>query len=171
MSRRLVLARAEGAHDMDFVRELFLEYAVWLRVDLCFQDFAAELAGLPGAYAPPQGGLWLARADGKVAGTIAFRPLDKTTCEMKRLWVRDEYRGLGLGRRLAVTCVRAARDAGYAAMCLDTLGHMTAARALYESLGFVEIPAYYNNPLDDVRYMRRDLAMDLITEGLPIGRP
>lgn len=171
MSRRIVLARAEGAHDMDIVRELFLEYAKWLQVDLCFQDFEAELAGLPGAYAPSQGGLWLARVDGKMAGTIAFRPLDETTCEMKRLWVRDAYRGLGLGLRLAVTCVRAARDAGYAAMCLDTLGHMTTARALYESLGFVEIPAYYDNPLDDVRYMRRDLAVDLITEGLPIGRP
>lgn len=171
MTRRIVLTRAEGAPDMDIVRDLFREYADWLRVDLCFQDFEAELAGLPGAYAPPHGGLWLARVDGKVAGTIAFRPLEEGTCEMKRLWVRDEYRRLGLGRRLAVTCVRAARDAGYAAMCLDTLGHMTTARTLYENLGFTEIPAYYDNPLDDVRTMRRDLAVDLITEGLPIGRP
>jgi carbonic anhydrase len=171
MSRRIVLARAEGEHDMDIVRELFSEYADWLQVDLCFQDFAAELANLPGSYAPPQGGLWLARVDGKVAGTIAFRPLDETTCEMKRLWMREAFRGLGVGRRLAVTCVRAARDAGYAAMCLDTLGHMTSARDLYESLGFTEIPAYYDNPLDDVRYMRRDLAVDLITEGLLPDRP
>jgi len=155
---RIVLARAEGEHDIDIVRTLFREYAEWLQVDLCFQDFDAELASLPGKYAPPGGGLWLARVDGKVAGTIAFRPLENGVCEMKRLWVRDEFRGLGLGRRLAETCVAAARDAGYTAMCLDTLGHMTSARPLYESLGFQEIPAYYDNPLDDVRYMRCEFA-------------
>ncbi|HEY5598551.1 MAG TPA: GNAT family N-acetyltransferase [Kiloniellales bacterium] len=167
--RRIVLAAAEGEHEMEIVRTLFREYADWLQVDLCFQDFAAELAGLPGAYAPPRGGLWLARVDGKVAGTIAFRPLEDRICEMKRLWVRDEFRGLGLGRRLVETCLRAARGAGYSAMCLDTLGHMTAARTLYESLGFREIPAYYTNPLDDVRYMRRELDTDPVAEDLPSG--
>ena len=156
--RRIVLAAAEGEHEMDIVRALFREYADWLQVDLCFQDFAAELAGLPGKYAPPRGGLWLARVDGKVAGTVAFRPLAEDVCEMKRLWVRADFRGIGLGRRLAQTCLAAAREAGYSAMCLDTLGHMTAARALYEDLGFREIPAYYDNPLHDVRYLRCELA-------------
>ncbi len=143
---------------MDIARTLFREYAAWLQVDLCFQDFDAELASLPGKYAPPGGGLWLARVDGQVAGTIAFRPFNGGVCEMKRLWIRDGFRGLGLGRRLAETCVTASRDAGYTAMCLDTLGHMSAARSLYESLGFREIPAYYDNPLDDVRYMRCEFA-------------
>ncbi len=167
MSRhRIVLARADEEHDMEIVRTLFREYAEWLQVDFCLQDFDTELAGLPGKYAAPGGGLWLARVDGKVAGTIAFRPLEDGVCEMKRLWVRDEFRGLGLGRRLAETCVAVARDAGYKAMCLDTLGHMTAARALYESLGFGEIPATYENPVDDVRYMRCEFAG---VAGLPTG--
>ena len=152
--RRIVLAAAQGEHDMEIARTLFLEYAEWLQVDLCFQDFEAELASLPGKYAPPGGGLWLARVDGKVAGTIAFRPFQDGICELKRFWVRGEFRRLGLGRRLAVACVAAARDCGYKAMCLDTLGQMTAARTLYEDLGFREIPAYYDNPVDDVRYMR-----------------
>jgi len=155
---RIVLARAEGEYDMEIVRTLFREYAEWLQVDFCLEDFDTELAGLPGQYAAPGGGLWLARVDGKVAGTIAFRPLEDGVCEMKRLWVRDDFRGLGLGRRLAETSVAAARDAGYEAMCLDTLGHMTAARALYESLGFSEIPATYDNLQDDVRYLRCEFA-------------
>ncbi|MHA1600644.1 MAG: GNAT family N-acetyltransferase, partial [Alphaproteobacteria bacterium] len=146
--RRIVLAAAEGEQDMEITRAWFREYAEWLQVDLCFQDFEAELANLPGKYVPPGGGLWLARVDGKLAGTIAFRPLEDGICELKRFWVRDEFRRLGLGRRLAVACVAAARDAGYKAMCLDTLGHMTAARSLYEDLGFREIPAYYDNPMD-----------------------
>lgn len=155
--RRTVIAPAEGAAEIETVRTLFLEYQRWLDVDLCFQGFDAELAGLPGAYVPPRGGLWLARVDGRVAGCLALRPLDARLCEMKRLWVREAFRGLGLGRRLAKTAIRAARAAGYTAMCLDTLGHMAAAQALYESLGFREIPAYYDNPLEDVRYLKLEL--------------
>lgn len=149
---------AQGAADMEIVRGLFLEYQDWLGVDLCFQGFEEELAALPGKYAPPEGGLWLARGGGEVAGIVGFRPLDQGLCEMKRLWVRPAFRGSGLGRRLAETAIHAARAAGYGAMCLDTLGHMTAARALYADLGFHEIPAYYDNPLDDVRYLELDLS-------------
>ena len=100
----------------------------------------------------------LARVDGRLAGCIGLRPLKDGDCEMKRLWVRPDYRGLGLGRRLAGTCIGAASAAGYRAICLDTLAFMSEARVLYASLGFQEIPAYYDNPLEDVRYMRLELA-------------
>lgn len=157
MSERVALRPAAGAADMATVRALFLEYRDWLGVDLCFQGFDEELATLPGLYAPPRGGLWFGTVAGAVAGVVAIRPLKDGVCEMKRLWVRPGQRGLGLGRRLAEASVAAAREAGYRAMCLDTLGHMSAARALYEGLGFREIPAYYDNPLDDVRYLELDL--------------
>ena len=163
--RRIIVAPA--VDEAETLRELFREYQRWLNVDLCFQDFEAELAGLPGAYAPPRGGAWIARVDGKVAGCIALRPLDEDLCEMKRLWVRPEFRGLGLGRRLAAVAIRAACEARYQAMCLDTLGQMSEAHALYDSLGFVEIPAYYDNPLDDVRYLRLELA-DYVPAPAPI---
>jgi ribosomal protein S18 acetylase RimI-like enzyme len=147
---------------MAAIRALFLEYRDWLQVDLCFQDFETELATLPGAYAPPAGGLWLATVAGELAGCIGFRPHEgpgaaENACEMKRLWLRPAYRGLGLGRSLAVTSIEAARAAGCSTLCLDTLSFMDAARALYTDLGFHEIPAYYHNPLDDVRYLELDL--------------
>ncbi len=160
MSERAVEIRtAAGPEDMATLRALFLEYRDWLRVDLCFQDFEAELASLPGAYAPPKGALWLATVDDELAGCVGFRPHRSAgACEMKRLWLRPAYRKLGLGRRLAETCIEAARAAGYRTICLDTLSFMDAARALYASLGFHEIPAYYDNPLDDVRYLKLDLS-------------
>ena len=159
MSERAVEIRAAaGAEDMATLRALFLEYQDWLRVDLCFQDFETELATLPGAYAPPKGALWLAHVTGELAGCVGFRPHQGArACEMKRLWLRPAYRRFGLGRRLAVTCIEAARTAGYRTICLDTLSFMDAARALYADLGFHEIPAYYHNPLDDVRYLELDL--------------
>lgn len=154
----VTIEAAVGPEDMDRVRTLFLEYQNWLGVDLCFQGFEAELADLPGCYAPPEGGLWFAKADRAIAGIVGIRALEDRICEMKRLWLRPDYRGLGLGRRLAETSVAAARAAGYRAMCLDTLGRMTAARALYRDLGFREIPAYYDSPMEDVRYLRLELS-------------
>jgi ribosomal protein S18 acetylase RimI-like enzyme len=156
--RKLTIEPAAGRDGMATLRALFLEYQDWLGVDLCFQGFEAELADLPGNYAPPAGGLWLARVEGALAGCVGFRPHAGGACEMKRLWVRPGFRGLGLGRRLAETSIAAARRAGYRTMCLDTLGFMDEARALYESLGFREIPAYYDNPLADVRYLELDLS-------------
>ena len=156
--RRLGIEPAAGPEDMATLRALFLEYRDWLGVDLCFQGFEAELAGLPGSYAPPGGGVWLAHVDGALAGCVALRPHEGGTCEMKRLWVRPGFRGLGLGRRLAETGIAAARRAGYRTLRLDTLAFMDAARALYRTLGFHEIPAYYDNPLDDVRYLELDLS-------------
>ena len=150
---------AAGPEDMATLRALFLEYQAWLQVDLCFQDFETELATLPGGYAPPAGALWLAYVDRELAGCVGFRSHEeKAACEMKRLWLRPAYRGLGLGRRLAVTCIAAARATGYRTICLDTLSFMDAARSLYADLGFHEIPAYYDNPLDDVRYLELDLS-------------
>ncbi len=158
MSERAIsIEAAEGPTDMERVRALFLEYQDWLGVDLCFQGFEDELATLPGAYAPPKGSLWFAKVDGEIAGVAGVRPFKDGLCEMKRLWVRPAFRGLGVGRRLAESTIAAASAAGYRAMCLDTLGHMTAARAIYEDLGFREISAYYDNPLEDVRYLELEL--------------
>ncbi len=157
--RKLGIEPAAGPEDMATLRALFLEYQDWLGVDLCFQGFEEELASLPSHYAPPAGGVWLAHVEGALAGCVGFRPHNGAgACEMKRLWLRPAFRGLGLGRRLAETGIAAAGHAGYRTLCLDTLAFMDQARALYQTLGFHEIPAYYDNPLEDVRYLELDLS-------------
>ena len=143
--------------DMDVVRTLFREYQHELGVDLSFQDFGAELAGLPGAYAPPRGRLLLASSAGSAAGCIALRPLDGGDCEMKRLYVRPEFRAARLGLLLAERLIAEARAIGYRRMCLDTLPSMGRAQRLYEALGFRDIPAYRPNPIRGTRYLARDL--------------
>jgi putative acetyltransferase len=143
-----------------FVRKLFGEYVASLGVDLAFQDFERELETLPGRYAPPRGCILLAYVDDAPAGCIALRPLDAERCEMKRLWVRSGFRGLGLGEHLSRALIRRARAAGYKAMRLDTLASMQSAQRLYRALGFREIPAYYANPLAGTVYMERELAED-----------
>ncbi len=148
---------AEGAGDLGHVRELFLEYAATLDFDLCFQGFDGELAALPGAYGPPGGRLFLASVDGRLAGGVGLRPLQADISEMKRLYVRPEFQGLGLGRRLAEATIEAAREIGYRRMRLDTISTMTAAQALYRSLGFTEIPPYYDNPIEGVVYFELKL--------------
>lgn len=143
------------------LRAIFLEYAQSLNVDLCFQGFDEELASLPGDYAEPRGALWLAVVDGAVAGCCALRPLDASdypnAAEMKRLYVRPAFRGLGLGRMLSEAILDAARQAGYACVLLDTLDEMESARALYEDLGFYEIPPYYHNPHAGAHYLKVDI--------------
>lgn len=139
------------------VRELFEEYAAQLGVDLCFQNFAEELAGLPGAYAPPRGGLWIARVDDALAGCIGLRPLADGAAELKRMYVRPHHRGLGLGRRLGLTAIDFARAVGYRAVCLDTLSGLTEALALYRSFGFRQTRAYCFNPLPDTVWMELEL--------------
>jgi putative acetyltransferase len=149
------------AAELDATREIFREYAQALGVDLCFQNFEAELAALPGDYAGPAGGLLLAMVDGALAGCGAFRPLPDAdyanACEMKRLYVRRPFRRFGLGRTLAQALMDGALQAGYSAMLLDTLDDMEAARELYASLGFEEVPPYYFNPIPGAHYLKVDL--------------
>ncbi|MEO7116875.1 MAG: GNAT family N-acetyltransferase [Caldimonas sp.] len=158
---RIELRRPATPDDFADAVRIFREYAASLDVDLCFQNFEAELASLPGEYAPPGGQLIVAYADGELAGCGAMRPLadadDANACEMKRLYVRDSCRGVGLGRILAQALLDEARSAGYSAMLLDTLDDMEAARELYASLGFVEIPPYYFNPVPGAHYLKADL--------------
>lgn len=143
--------------EIEATREIFREYAQQLGVDLCFQEFDAELAGLPGDYAEPRGSLLLALVGGAVAGCCALRPLDTVdypnASEMKRLYVRRAFRGFGLGRQLAEATLDAARRAGYGCVLLDTLDDMEAARALYEDLGFHEIAPYYHSPIAGAHYL------------------
>ncbi len=145
----------------DATRQIFRDYALHLGIDLCFQNFDAELAGLPGDYAAPQGMLLLAFVDDQLAGCGAFRPLPDvdfaTACEMKRLYVRPAFRRYGLGRQLAQALIDGAVLAGYSAMLLDTLDDMESARGLYESLGFVEVPPYYFNPIAGAHYLKVEL--------------
>lgn len=148
---------AHGAEAIPVARELFVEYAEQLGVDLCFQNFAEELATLPGAYAPPRGGVWLARVDGHDAGCVALRPLDAQAAELKRMYVRRAWRGRRLGRRLGETAIGFARAAGYRAVCLDTLSGMKEALALYRSFGFRPTRAYCHNPLPDTVWMELEL--------------
>jgi ribosomal protein S18 acetylase RimI-like enzyme len=155
-----ITAAAEG-QPLGPVRQIFREYAAGLGVDLCFQQFDEELSTLPGDYAAPRGALLLATANGELAGCCALRPLDNAdypnASEMKRLYVRNAFRGLGLGRQLVEATLDAARQAGYACVLLDTLDDMEAARGLYASLGFEEIPPYYYIPIPGAHYLKVDL--------------
>lgn len=144
---------ANTSEDITAVRRLFEEYAASLGIDLAYQGFAAELAGLPGAYAPPGGRLLLATAGGVPAGCVALRPHDRESCEMKRLYVRPEHQGRGLGRELVVRLIAEASAGGYSTMLLDTLPSMHGAQRLYASLGFVRRAPYFPSPIDGNVFM------------------
>ena len=164
----VTVRRAATPADIEFARTLFVEYAQWLKVDLCFQDFDRELATLPGAYAPPNGRLLLAGGPDQAFGCVALRPL-ATSCgarispsagagatrigEVKRLYVRPANRSGGSGRLLVETLIADARAIGYAELKLDTLAWMTEARKLYARLGFRECESYYDNPIPGTSYM------------------
>jgi ribosomal protein S18 acetylase RimI-like enzyme len=142
------LIQVSRPDEVAIARQLFEEYAAALGFDLCFQEFDKELAELPGKYSPPSGRLFLASDGNEVAGCIALRKLDDETCEMKRLYVRDAFRGKRAGRKLTEHLINTAREIGYKRMRLDTVpGKMDAAISLYRSLGFEEIEPYYVNPV------------------------
>lgn len=147
--------------ELALTRLLFAEYAQQLGVDLCFQNFEAELEDLPGEYSGPRGALLLAWVDGDLAGCCAMRQIDNVdysnAAEMKRLYVRKAFRRSGLGRHLAEAVLDAARAAGYHCVLLDTLDDMESARALYVDIGFSEIPPYYHNPVAGAHYLKVDL--------------
>jgi ribosomal protein S18 acetylase RimI-like enzyme len=146
------LRQAESPEDVATAGTLFQEYGASLGFKLCFQGFDQELAGLPGDYAPPAGRLLLLIEDGKVAGCVALRRLEADACEMKRLYVRPEYRGRALGRFLAESIISEARGLGYARLRLDTVPTMAVAIALYRDLGFREIAPYRENPISGALY-------------------
>jgi len=143
--------------DVETARTLFREYADGLGIDLCFQGFDRELAELPGDYAPPRGRLLLAGVEGGIAGCIALRPLEGGACEMKRLYIRPQYRGRGIGRALAEAVIREARSTGYPCMRLDSLPSMSEAIALYRALGFREIAPYRPNPVEGAVFLELEL--------------
>ena len=150
--------QAQSPEEIEIARGLFREYAAGLDIDLCFQNFDQEVNGLPGNYAPPAGRLLLAVEGARVAGCIALRSLNDRDCEMKRLYVRPEFRGQGLGKQLVTTLIDAASQIGYERMLLDTLpGKMDLAIALYRSFGFREIAPYYNNPVAGALFMELPL--------------
>lgn len=163
----LTIAQAENAEHIALARELMLEYAAWLEFNLCFQGFEEELRSLPGKYAPPMGRLLLAYWNGKPAGMGALRPLEHSNhgaCEMKRLYVRPEFRGHAIGRRLAERLIEESRALGYELMRLDTVpGKMDAAIGMYRDLGFEEIPPYYESPVRATIFMQ--LALKNYTAG------
>ena len=153
----VTLVEATAPELVSVSRRLLEEYAAGIGVDLCFQNFDEELAGLPGKYAPPEGRLILAKSDGGYAGCVALRKLEDGICEMKRLYVCPESRGQGIGRSLAAEVIAQGRKIGYGAMRLDTLASMKAAIALYESLGFRRVKAYCHNPEREAVFMELDL--------------
>jgi|SRR5882724_7715331 len=152
------IIRANSDDYIQQARTLFKEYEAWLGIDLCFQKFERELAELPRKYAPPEGRLLLAVENGKYAGCVALRKIGDGTCEIKRLFLRPQFRGRGLGRRLAEAIIDEAKQIGYERMRLDTLPpKMDDAIALYRSIGFREIEPYYDNPVPGAKFMELDL--------------
>jgi len=155
MMERFVILPAMASADLADVADLFRAYAAALPVDLGYQGFEAELAGLPGKYASPAGALLIARApSGEAIACVAMRPIEgERTCEMKRLYVTPAARGLGLGGALVRAIVEQARRAGYKEIRLDTLPTMQAARAMYAQAGFLEIDAYYPTPVEGTIFL------------------
>lgn len=148
---------AQFPEHVEAVRAIFREYAEGLGIDLCFQHFDTELAELPGIYAAPHGRVLLAWHDDEVVGCVGLRPLEDGACEMKRLYVRPAGRGKQLGRRLVDTIIQAAKETGYTKIRLDTLPHLKTALHIYDTLGFVRIPAYVFNPIEGVVFLELDL--------------
>jgi GNAT superfamily N-acetyltransferase len=160
----LEIVQAASQMQIEQARELFREYEAWLGLDLCFQGFEEELRGLPGKYSEPEGRLLLAYSDQPLAGCIALRKLEEGVCEVKRLYVREGFRGHKIGVRLIEEAIEAAREIGYEKMRLDTFApKMGEAVKLYESHGFREIPPYYDNPYVGLLFMELTLCGKLFS--------
>ncbi len=158
MAQSFSLRQVETEAEVLSAHSLFEEYESSLGISLCFQNFAEELANLPGKYSPPSGRLLLAYSNNQLAGCIALRPLDSETCEMKRLFIRPNFRGVGLGKVLVNALINEARSIGYKRMRLDTMpGRMDTAIGLYQAIGFRDIEPYYDNPVGDARFMELKL--------------
>lgn len=153
----LKITKVQREEELKEIRKLFTEYADSLGFDLCFQNFEQELANLPGDYAPPAGCLLLAKYKDQTAGCIGLRRLSDEVCEIKRLYVKPEFRAMKIGRQLAEAIIEKARHIGYARMRLDTVPSMEAARVLYVSLGFKEISPYRHNPIEGTTFMELEL--------------
>jgi putative acetyltransferase len=153
----LKIYNAQFAEEIAHIRDLFTEYAASLEVDLCFQGFAQELAGLPGDYARPEGRLLIAEYNRQVAGCVALRKIDEDIAEMKRLYLRPSFRGKGIGRKLAERVIQEAQHIGYTRLRLDTLPTMQEAIVLYRTLGFQEIAPYRHNPIEGALHLERVL--------------
>lgn len=152
------IIQARSAANIEQARELFREYSAWVETDLCFQNFEKELAALPGSYAEPDGRLLLAFHEAQLAGCVGLRKIGEGICEMKRLFVRNAFRGKGIGRNLIESIVREAKETGYERMRLDTLPpQMNDAIALYRSFGFKEIEPYYESPVPGAKFMELNL--------------
>ncbi|WP_337041185.1 GNAT family N-acetyltransferase [Emticicia sp. 17c] len=154
---RISIEKIATAQDLEEVKNLFREYARFLQVDLCFQNFEEELAKLPAKYAEPEGAIFLARVDGASAGCVALWKLEEGVCEMKRLYVKPAYQGIGLGKKLALVIINEAKSKGYKTMKLDTLRRLESANKLYKTLQFVETIPYNYNPESDVAYFEKEL--------------
>ena len=158
LKRMVEIRQVKSADDIETARTLFREYETWLGMSLCFQNFEEEMASLPGKYSPPDGRLLLAYIDGELAGCIALRKLEEGISEMKRLFLRENARGHGIGNQLIEKLIEDARAIGYKKMRLDTYPpKMGKAVSLYESHGFYPIEAYYHNPHEGVLFMETDL--------------
>lgn len=157
MLLKFEIREATGVEDMAIAAALFREYQTWLDIDLCFQDFEAELANVDKMYAPPRGVIFIASVNGQDIGVGALRPVSDTCCEMKRVFVRESARGLGIGKAIIDLLIARGESSGYVTMVLDTLPKLKTAQAIYKALGFQEIPAYYKNPLPGVVYYEKIL--------------
>lgn len=157
MKPEFEIREAKGVGDMAIAADMFREYQVWLDIDLCFQDFEAELADVAGMYAPPRGVIFIATVNGEDVGVGALRPVSDSSCEMKRVYVRESARGFGIGKRIIDLLIARGQSAGYSSMILDTLPKLKTAQAIYKALGFQEIPPYYKNPTPGVVYFEKIL--------------
>jgi putative acetyltransferase len=158
---QIQICQPKTDEEYELVKEIFIEYQQYLAVDLCFQNFETELANIKTVYAEPKGTIIIAKDGGNLAGCIAFKPIETNICEMKRLYVKPQYRALGLGRILTEKLIAKAITQQYVTMKLDTLTTLTEAVKLYKSLGFVETKPYVYNPLNNVLYFEKTLQNDI----------